>query len=65
LFPECAVTGYAYDFATLQPPRILEALREIGQLAARLRIYLLVGTPVFRRHALYNCLVAFDRHAGI
>jgi predicted amidohydrolase len=61
LFPECATTGYACDFAALQPEDIAAALRTLGDLAARFRINLLVGSPVFRQRRLQNCLVLFDR----
>ncbi len=61
LFPECAVTGYTFDFASLRPGEIRTALRQVGSIAARLGIYLLVGSPVFLRRKLYNCLLVFDR----
>lgn len=61
LFPECATTGYAFDFARLRPDEVRSALAAVGQLAARLRMNVLVGSPVFGRGKLYNCLVAFDR----
>jgi predicted amidohydrolase len=61
LFPECATTGYACDFAAVRPADIAAALHTLGGLAARYRINLLVGTPVFRRRRLQNCLVLFDR----
>jgi predicted amidohydrolase len=62
LFPECATTGYAYDFATLKPAEIRESLATVSSLAARFRLNVLVGSPVFRGRALQNCLVVFDRH---
>lgn len=62
LFPECATTGYAYDFALLRPPLIRDALAEISALAATHRMHVLAGTPVFRGRRLRNCLVVFDRH---
>lgn len=61
LFPECAVTGYGGDFAALRPAEIRAALRTVGALAARHRINLLVGSPVFRGGRWRNCLVVFDR----
>jgi predicted amidohydrolase len=61
LFPECATTGYACDFAALRPADIAAALGRLGDLAARLGVNLLVGSPVFRRRKLQNCLVLFDR----
>jgi len=61
LFPECAITGYAFDFGSLKPVEIRRALDRVGELAARHRINVLVGSPVFRRRAWQNCLVVFDR----
>ncbi len=65
LFPECAVTGYAYDFQTLESSEIRAALQSIGTMAAKRKINVLVGTPVFRRRRLYNCLVVIDRRGKI
>ncbi len=61
LFPECAVTGYRFDFTSLDPSMIRVALERVGEIAAALGIHLLVGCPVFRGKKLYNCLVVFDR----
>jgi predicted amidohydrolase len=38
-----------------------DALRAVGQMAARHRINLLVGSPVFRKGRWQNCLVVFNR----
>lgn len=65
LFPECAVTGYGYDFHTLRPAEIRQALTTLGQIASNHTVNLLVGSPVFRRRKLYNCLVVFDRQGRI
>jgi predicted amidohydrolase len=65
LFPECAVTGYAYDFDALRPAQIHNALAEIAAAAAKHHINLLVGSPVFRRRKLYNCLVALNREGVV
>lgn len=65
LFPECAVTGYAYDFQSLKPAEIHDALLALRALASELRTNLLVGSPVFRRRKLYNCLVVFNRRGEI
>lgn len=62
LFPECAVTGYSYDFATLRPAEIRGALGVIGALARQARTNVLVGTPVFAGRRLYNALVVFARN---
>lgn len=61
LFPECATTGYGYDFRSLTRSEINSALAEIAKLAASCRVNLLVGTPLFRGASLHNCLVVFDR----
>ena len=64
LLPECATTGYAYDFARLKPAEIRNALAAVGEMAAQSRMNVLVGSPVFRRGKLYNCLVVFDRQGA-
>jgi predicted amidohydrolase len=61
LFPECATTGYGFDFALLRPADNRRALDAVAGLAARHQINVVVGSPVFRRRKLYNCLVLFDR----
>ena len=61
LFPECATTGYACAFATLRPAKVQDALAQVGALAARFHVNVLIGSPVFRGRALQNCLVVFDR----
>ena len=65
LFPECATTGYACDFGALKPAALRQALRSVAAMAARLRINLLVGSPVFAGRRLYNALVVFDRHGRL
>ncbi len=61
LLPECATTGYAYDFSRLKPAEIRYALTAVGRMASQLKANILVGSPVFRRGKLNNCLVVFDR----
>ena len=61
LFPECATTGYGIDFTRLKRADISQSLEHLSELAARYRINLLVGTPVFKGRQLFNCLVVFDR----
>jgi len=65
LLPECATTGYAYDYSRLQPAEIRNALAAIGEMAAQSRVNVLVGSPVFGRGKLYNCLVVFDRQGAV
>jgi len=65
LFPECATTGYACDFGSLKPAAIRSALQVIAALAARLRVHLLVGSPIFAGRRLYNALVVFDRRGRL
>jgi predicted amidohydrolase len=65
LFPECATTGYTYDFATLRAAENREALARVGALAAELSVNVLVGSPVFRHGRLQNCLVVFDRRGRV
>ncbi len=61
LFPECATTGYAYDFASLKPAELRRALRVVATIAAKQHVHLLVGSPIFAGRRLYNGLVVFDR----
>jgi len=61
LFPECAVTGYSYDFGRLRPADIRDALGVLGALARDAKTNLLVGSPVFAGKNLFNALVVFDR----
>lgn len=64
LFPECATTGYGYDFSRLAPREVRDALTQVGELAGRFQVNVLVGSPVFRRGRLYNCVVVFDREGA-
>ena len=61
LFPECATTGYGYDFGSLGPADIRHCLKAVGAIAAGLKTYLLVGSPVFAGRRLFNGLTVFDR----
>jgi predicted amidohydrolase len=60
LFPECATTGYAYDFGSVKPAALRQALRAVAAIAARAQTHLLVGSPVFAGRRLYNALAVFD-----
>lgn len=61
LLPECATTGYRFDFSSLTPATVRAALAAVSATAARHRVNLLVGSPVFRDRRLCNGLVVFDR----
>ena len=61
LFPECATTGYAYDFGSLAAADVRHCLHAVGKIAAELGINVLVGSPVFAGRRLFNGLVVFDR----
>ena len=61
LFPECATTGYGYDFSSLRPADIRHCLKDLGAIAAGLKTYLLVGSAVFGGRRLFNGLTVFDR----
>lgn len=65
LFPECATTGYACDFGSLKPVVLRPALHAIAAIAARLRVNLLVGSPIFAGRRLYNGLLVFDRRGRL
>ncbi len=61
LFPECATTGYGYDFGSLRPADVRDCLQTVGGIAAALKTCLLVGSPVFAGRRLFNGLTVFDR----
>ncbi len=61
LFPECATTGYRFDFSSLKPAPLRAALHQVAAIARRRRINVLVGSPVFRGRKLFNCLVVASR----
>lgn len=61
LFPECATTGYGFDFGSLRPADIRRCLTAVGEIAARLKTHLLVGSPVFAGRRLFNGLTVFNR----
>lgn len=61
LLPECATTGYSYDFSSLEPAIVRDALATVAASAARHRVNVLAGSPVFRGRQLCNALVVFDR----
>jgi len=61
LFPECAVTGYNCDFATVSPSQVEAALLRIARAARAARCHVLVGSPTFRGRQRFNSLVVFDR----
>jgi predicted amidohydrolase len=61
LFPECATTGYGYDFGSLRPADVRSCLTAVGEIAGRLKTHLLVGSPVFAGQRLFNGLTVFNR----
>jgi len=65
LFPECATTGYAADFGRLNRDALNAALRQVAATAGRLKIHLLVGSPVFSGRRLFNSLLVFDRRGRL
>lgn len=65
LFPECCTTGYNFDFSRLTEADIMSAVETLQGLAARHDIHLLVGTPLFRRRRLQNCLLVINRRGCI
>jgi hypothetical protein len=65
LLPECATTGYACDFGQVKPAAVHAALTALGAFAARHRIHLLAGSPVFRGRKLFNALLVFGRRGNL
>jgi predicted amidohydrolase len=65
LFPECATTGYTYNFSTLTRKELTQALAFVADVAARHRVNVLVGSATFHRGKLRNCLLVFDRRGRL
>jgi len=65
LFPECAVTGYSYDFRKLRPAEIRDVLGVLRDLARQSHTNLLVGSPVYSGNKLFNALVVINRAGRI
>jgi len=65
LFPECATTGYTFDFGCLDSREMRRVLRSVGALAAGLGVNLLVGSPVSDGRRWFNGLVVFDRQGRL
>jgi predicted amidohydrolase len=65
LFPECAVTGYRYDFANLDGDELRESLIVVSEASAKHAVNVLIGTPIFCGGLLYNCLVVFNRQGQV
>ena len=61
LFPECATTGYAYDFSSLTAQETEEILRTCSDMAKDSGINLLVGSAVHIDSKLHNAILVFDR----
>jgi predicted amidohydrolase len=59
LFPECAVTGYHCDFATVSRSEISSALRTVAAEARAAQCYVLVGSLTFKGRKRFNSLVVF------
>jgi predicted amidohydrolase len=61
LFPECAVTGYARDFATVSRSEVEAGLQAIREAAREARCHVLVGSPTWDGRRRFNSLLVFDR----
>ena len=61
LFPECAVTGYHCDFATISPAQVETALDAIARTARAACCHVLVGSPTFTKGKRFNSLLVFNR----
>jgi predicted amidohydrolase len=61
LYPECATTGYGCDFGSLRRADVRRCLTAVGDIAARLKTHLLVGSPVFAGRRLFNGMTVFNR----
>jgi predicted amidohydrolase len=61
LFPECALTGYAVDFAQIGRAEVEAGLQAVADSARAHRCFVLVGSPTFSGGKRFNSLVVFDR----
>lgn len=61
LFPECAITGYNYDYKNLTPMEIEAALSELSKIIKTAQCNVLVGCPTFTGKKRKNSLLVFDR----
>lgn len=61
LFPECALTGYAIDFARVTSAEVEAGLQAVADAARRHRCHVLVGAPTFAGGRRHNSLLVFDR----
>lgn len=65
LFPECCTTGYNFDFTKLSPTVLDPLVESVRDLARENQINLLIGTPLFRKKRLQNCLLVINRKGRI
>lgn len=65
LFPECATTGYACDFGTIDAAELRDAIQTLGSMAAHHRVQMLVGSPILCGRHLFNALLVFDRQGRL
>ena len=61
LFPECAVTGYNFDFGQFSKNTADQAITTVARTARSSRCHILVGCPTFAGQRLFNSLLIFDR----
>ncbi|MCC7376132.1 MAG: carbon-nitrogen hydrolase family protein [Verrucomicrobiales bacterium] len=61
LFPECATTGYAADFAALSRSEVEAGLKVVATAARDARCHVLVGSPTFEGRRRFNSLLVYDR----
>ncbi len=60
LFPECATTGYACDFGSVDAVSLRRTLHEVSRLAADLGVRILLGSPIYAGRSLHNAFLVFD-----
>lgn len=64
LFPECATTGYAVDFAAIPRSEIEAGLDVVAAAAREARCHVLVGSPTFEGRRRFNSLLVYDRRGN-
>ncbi len=61
VFPECAVTGYNRDFASLTKQEVDGALSAIRDSIRKAQCHVLIGCPTWVGHRMFNSLLVFNR----
>ena len=64
IFPECAVTGYLWDYSNVEWSNVYAGLQKIKDCALSHHIEVVIGCPLLDRGELFNCALHFDSKGG-